>query len=411
MAQLGHRSGAAARVALYGVALYCGCSGILGGDTSTGVRKEGENGEPISQAELQQDMQRFTSQFLDRVNQASAPLSESKQPERREMGARLALAYMASSLDIATGQYPEINMIDMLVFVKVCGDTLEGHWIPEKLGDEGRPLLTAFRSSERQLWGISSKILSDRQQKEVLEAIREWQAAHPDQYRVEGMRFTHLSERAGAASEEREERASGFLGQVTAATALADQALLLGERAVFLMNRMPFLLRLQTRLGVQETISDTLTRLGNVQELLRQMPELRPLLEQSVTLASQSADAAREAQHVATAFKPYLDWLSAPRDGSGPPVPLQQTLESANQLSDTSLALVRELRAAAPENARGTVTSLDRWTRQAFVYLVLLGLCWSLLFWSGYYVAKRLTDQARIMAEAQARARGGPGES
>ena len=411
MVQLGHRGRAAARVVLCSAALCCGC-GLLNGYSSTGVRKEGK-GEPISQAELQQDMQRFTSQFMGRVTQAAAPLTESEQPARREMGSRLALGYMSSSLDIASGQYPEINMLDMLVFVKLSGDTLEGYWIPEKLGNEGRALLTEFRASEKQLWGLSSKILSARQQADLRGVIREWQAKHPDQYQVEDVRFTQFSERAGEVSKEREESARGLLGQVRSATRVADQAVLLGERALFVVHHMPFLARLQARVGVQETISD-IVRLGNLQALLRQAPKLRPVLEQSVTLANQSADAAREAQAVATAFKPYLEWLSAPRDGSGPPVPLQKTLESANELSDTSLALVRELRAAAPEDARGMVASLEqrvhRWTRQVFVYLVLLGLCWSLLFWSGYYLVKHLTDRARISAAARARGPGEPGE-
>ena len=113
----------------------------------------------ISQAELQQDMQRFTSQFLDRVNQASAPLSESKQPERREMGARLALAYMASSLDIATGQYPEINMVDMLVFVKRgCRRHPGGPLDPGKARQRGAPAANGVQELRATaLRGISAR--------------------------------------------------------------------------------------------------------------------------------------------------------------------------------------------------------------------------------------------------------------
>ena len=151
----------------------------------------------------------------------------------------------------------------------------------------------------------------------------------------------------------------------------------------------------ETRLGVQETISDTLTRLGNVQEFLRRNAR-------AATAARAERDpcqperrrCAREVQHVATAFKPYLEWLSAPRDGSGPPIPLQQTLESAKQLSDTSLGLVRELRAAAPENARGTVPRSSAGRAKHSCTWCCSGLCWSLLFWSGYYVVKR-NDRSR----------------
>ena len=98
------------------------------------------------------------------------------------------------------------------------------------------------------------------------------------------MRFNEFAERAGEVSAARQSQARGIFGQVRQATEAADQALLLGERGMFVANHMPSLVRLQARLGVYETTSDALSRLDNAQAVVDQLPELRPLLEQSTNL-------------------------------------------------------------------------------------------------------------------------------
>ena len=135
-----------------------GC-GAFTTDSARDVRV-GKNGKgpPVTQVEVQQDVQRFASQFIDRMNQAFTPLAEEGEPHRREIALRLGVAYLSSALDIASGPYPEINLVDMIVFMKLSGDALETHWIPVTFGDEGRELLKAFRQSETQIWEISDKV-------------------------------------------------------------------------------------------------------------------------------------------------------------------------------------------------------------------------------------------------------------
>jgi hypothetical protein len=42
----------------------------------------------------------------------------------------------------------------------------------------------------------------------------------------------------------------------------------------------------------------------------------------------------------------------------------------------------------------------DRLARKLLVYLLLLGFGWSVLFWGGYFVVKRLTAEPRAAAAA-----------
>jgi hypothetical protein len=224
----------------------------------------------MSETELQQDIQRVATVFMDRVAQFGEPEENApRQPAQRQALLQRGLLYAASALDIATGPSPELNVLDMLVFTRLCRGALEQHWIPRALGQEGETLATAFALAEQETWDVAAKMLDPAQQDEVRESIAVWEAAHPQQFRVEGVRFQSFAEHLGAISSDHMQKTRGLLGQVRSATHSADQALLVSERAFFLVHRLPFLIRLQARLGVQETLSDSMTRLPDVEALIK----------------------------------------------------------------------------------------------------------------------------------------------
>jgi hypothetical protein len=217
----------------------------------------------VTQAELQQAVQRIATLFMDRIAQAGETLSaDARRPAERQGALQRVLLYAASALEIASGPLPEVNAIDMLVFAILCRGALERHWIPNGLGEHGAGLVQAFTLAEQDLWGLAGEVLGAQQQSDLRELIANWQSEHPEQYRVEGVRFQEFAGHAGSASDERAKKTRGLLGQVRSATQAADQALLAVERGLFIAHRMPFLIRLQARLGVQETLSDTLATLG-----------------------------------------------------------------------------------------------------------------------------------------------------
>src|SRR5437870_693892 len=73
--------------------------------------------ETLNQAELQEEVQRFSADLSARLSDASQPLLESGSAELREATVRRLLLYQSSALDIATGPRPEVNLLDMAVFV------------------------------------------------------------------------------------------------------------------------------------------------------------------------------------------------------------------------------------------------------------------------------------------------------
>ena len=171
---------------LCGLLTLFGCASQLengGRDVriAAGRTEEEARGPIVTQIEMQQGIERFTGEFLDRIVEACEPLSRSESERSRREGVRRVLVYSASVLDIAAGPYPEVNVLDMIVFIRLSRVAVERYWIPEIFGEEARPLVTAFVDSEERAWQLASKILTGRQREELNRMI---DAGHPDSVRI-----------------------------------------------------------------------------------------------------------------------------------------------------------------------------------------------------------------------------------
>jgi hypothetical protein len=389
--------------ALAAAALLCGCM-----DGSNGVRDvrfggKKREGAPLSQAELQQDVQRFAGQFMDRVAQAAEPLADVKDPRVRQTAMRRVLLYGSTAVDIASGPLPELNVLDMIVFLSLSRHSLERYWNPQVFGEGGAPLLAAFEQSEHAMAPIATRLLTAEQRADLGALIDAWERANPDQHRVEGVRFIEFSALAGRVSVEQGEKARGLLSDVKAATQTADQAVLLGDRALFLANRMPFLIRLQARLGVQEATLDTLGELDSLERMLTDMPASQQMVQNVGHMATGAANAARETRMLLVQLEPLLariEQLSkaaakSDRAAHEHGASIQQTMATAERLTDKTTTILRELRALSPEDPGRMLDGLeqrsDRLVRRWIGYLVLLGAAWAVLLWGGYFVVKRFS--------------------
>jgi hypothetical protein len=203
---------------------------------------------------------------------------------------------------------------------------------------------------------------------------------------------------------EQAERVRGLLSQVKGVTQTADQALLLGDRAMFLMHRMPFLIRAQARLGVQETMSDTLGQLSDFERMLDRMPASRAMVDDISHMTTNAANAAHETRMLLAQLEPFLTKVenlttgAGGGDASGPDrgASVKEILASSERLTDKAVTILREIRALAPDQPGHVLDALehrsDRIVRRWIGYLVLLGAAWAILFWGGYFVVKRFSS-------------------
>jgi hypothetical protein len=228
----------------------------------------------IPELELQQALQRFTTQFTDRVSQATEILERSSRRRVRDDALRANLLYVSSAMEIATGPVPAINLLDMFVFVRLGRAVLERHWLPE-YGAEGTALGEAFARTDDEISALAGRSLGAERCAQLASIVDAWLADNPAQTRVEGIRLADFSEAAGAAVGARSIEVRGLLSSVKTATVAANQAFQLVERGLFLVHRLPFLWRLQARLGAREVLGDsTLLLTEAVQVPLRRLTSL-----------------------------------------------------------------------------------------------------------------------------------------
>jgi hypothetical protein len=232
--------------------------------------------------ELQQDVERYASQLTERVTQALEALEKSPNTAISDAALKQNLRCASAAVDIATGPFPDVNLLDMLVFVRLSREVVEEYWVPEVYGTEGDVVQRAYRQSEEELWTIADKVMDEPRKRDLMDLIDQWRVANPGQVRVEGLRLGDFSGAAGEAARARAARAKGVLSSVRSAVHAADRALLLAERARFLVYRTPFLMRLQVRLAAREIVSDTVAQLrmlgANVAMDVPGVPFVRGLL-------------------------------------------------------------------------------------------------------------------------------------
>jgi hypothetical protein len=216
----------------------------------------------MDEHELTQELERFTTRFTDRVAQASEVLEHSPSQRVRDEALRNTLAYISSAIEIATGLYAEIDLLDMVVFIHLCRNVIEKHWIPTLYDDAGVELSDAFAKSEAEISDIADRAVGSTRRNQLEGLVDDWLADNPGQVRVEGIRLADFASGAARAAADRRLEARGILSSVKVATQAANEAMILVERARFLLHRMPTVWRFQARLSAREILSDSIAQVS-----------------------------------------------------------------------------------------------------------------------------------------------------
>lgn len=382
-----------------------------------------QSGRPVSEVEVQQDLQRFAGQYLDRNTEAMEDAYRRLDTEKQYQLMKRALLYDSSVLDIVTGKTVVVNLLDLLVFTALTRQKFEEHWQPKVFGEAGAPVLEALRRSEEAAWDLGDNLLNPEQIARLRGLIAKWERENPGQDRVEYVRLSEFSRTAGRVAAKNDE-ASGLLASVNSVTQTADAAVLLGERAMFLAQRAGFLLRLQVRLAAYEVAHDSVRQLEGQTALLDrtehfldrtdaivekstalmvQTGELEPMLQELTVLTQNATIAAQEARLLNAAVAPLAERFSPLMEervnARGEPVTaLENLVDGSNELSERTAGLLSEVRSLLPEG-RGDQrfgllrTEMDKQLRRIFGYLALLGAAWAVFFWGGYYLVRRRMDE------------------
>jgi hypothetical protein len=270
--------------------------------TSGGKSKPGP--DPI---ELQQELMQFADAFSGHMISGIDQLRQGTNTIDLAESLKLKLNYATMILAAATGPNPVADVLDMTVMVSLSRTLVERQWIPGRYGDSARPILQSLETDETNIWRIAERFLKEQQQQELRTAIEQWGKAHLDltialQTRALGLAPEAQAPGTGAPAQP----ASVFnllmidpLAGLDPATRELEQTRLLGERVLFVAQRMPYLIRWQTQLLGLEMM-----RMPQVQQFLGDVGHLTTPAERFSRLAEQLPSLlASERKQIVAAFE------------------------------------------------------------------------------------------------------------
>ena len=223
--------------------------------------------EAPNPAFVQAGLQRFSDEY---VNRTTVALDEYARrvgnDEARARALRWKIAAGTSALGIASGPDPQANLLDFLALTTVTRMTLEDVRVKAADGPAFEPWLEAAKALEDEAWALANASLSPDHQQEVRAAIQNWWEANSDVregFFARPQEVTSLIRRTAS----RSPRPGSIFSMVGLdPTAGLDPAVrevtrsrLFAERAMYMAERMPFLVRWQV-----ELIADDLLHQGQV---------------------------------------------------------------------------------------------------------------------------------------------------
>jgi hypothetical protein len=324
-------------------------SGLLSSCALTNRLFRNDAAEAAAEAllQLQLDVMRFADEYTARINdQVVVFQRETDDPSERLMAQTWLATQATSAFTIATGPNPELNAIDMLVFVVLSRMVIDDFWVDERYGARADGLRAVHQALENRAWGMANQLLSPAQSSELKASIDAWHRQNPNQRAVA---YIHLDDFAFATRSMRTDTGGSggsvfsFFGldplsNLDPAVRQIAQARQLAERALFYAQRTPQLVVMETQRLVF-ALAVTPEAMG----LLQNVGRLSVAAQQTSTLAAGLPDIlAKERAATIDQLTGVLD--SRQTQLQGLIVELRSTLEAGTATSDS---------------LKGTIASLD----------------------------------------------------
>jgi len=204
----------------------------------------------VTPAELQSQIMSFADRFIARVNGAVVDYIHlkgyAKTPFIRVVVQGRKLAVSSAVVSIAAGPNPEVAMLDMVVLTSLLKLRTEDIWVGRKVVPHSEIFLEAYVDLEKDIWAIAGEVLSAEQARELRELINEWHKKNLNKIiAIASIRFGDFAKKRRQSTLIQDGRPKGFLKAVQEANREIEQTRALAERAMFLAERQPALMRWQ----------------------------------------------------------------------------------------------------------------------------------------------------------------------
>jgi hypothetical protein len=282
--KLKHLPSVALLLCLSLVALSSGCRGLKSATNGRGQSARAEapgksDNQKFDPVEVQQRLLRFSDVFLARMIIGIDNLGHGTNALTPAEVLHWKIVFATKTCAIASGPNEVADLLDMTAFVSVTRVAIEEHWQPKVFGESALPILESCRDSETNIWRLTETVLTANQQAELRAAIQAWCLENPPWESMIAARSSGFTSRiAETRKADTSARSSVFsllmldpLTGLDPATREIAQARLFAERALYVAQWMPTLLRWQTEfLGLNAVA----------------MPEVQQLVTNSTRIAA-----------------------------------------------------------------------------------------------------------------------------
>lgn len=351
--------------------------------------------EEQDQLQLQESVQRFYTRFTERILAGFLVNRGKVDVNTKEEGIRQYMLYDSEALKIATGPYPEVNLLDMLVFIKLNKMTVKNYWIEQKWKSKGDLILQAFEDSERDIDQIAGTILTPEQMAKINNGVVDWINMHPNQFRVEKIRMNEFAKVASLSAEVKDKGAGIF--NIKGAVKAVDQMVLVANRGIFMAQYLPLIMRLHARLGVSEIVDDLSLRFNQlpldrkIGRSVASVGSLSPMLDSAVELTGDMKVLSKDAHGLLNSYhQVFPNGINA-----------TENLKMIQSIVVETNDLVDEMKSSNNLNFSVFEKVKSEFKSMAFfiAFLVLgVGMLCSLFFWGCYYFFRIRLKQTREVA-------------
>lgn len=205
---------------------------------------------------VQQSLLRLADEFTTQMTIGIGQLRRGPDALPVAEALQMKIAFSTAASSIVSGANPVANLLDMTVFVSLTRMALEAYWVPTVFGDSARGLLEGCRTAETEAWRLTATVLTSEQQDELRAGMAAWQQRNPQPDSVVGARASGFADKVVTKEKADPSRSGGVLsilridplsGLDPAAREIAHTRLL-AERALFVMQHIPQVLRWQLEL-------------------------------------------------------------------------------------------------------------------------------------------------------------------
>lgn len=238
--------------------------------------------------DLQQKLLRFTDSFQTGLAASFDRIGREGTGVDPKTILKWKLTSSTAVVSIASGANALIDLLDMTVFVTLARLSVESAWDPKRIGPSAQTLQDFCAEAEEEIWRLSSAILKPEEQEDLKHAVEGWHRMHPEPEDALTARTAGFAAEVVEKSKTKSKKSEGMfsflnldpLANLDPAVREITQTRLFAERALFVAERLPTILRWQA-----ELLSLTTLDLPAVRELTGSTAKITASVERITAVA------------------------------------------------------------------------------------------------------------------------------